>query len=60
MSNDFKLEFNDVFILTETETDTETGSDKTAAVPNDIGVSVHYEHLHTIVYNPFCIGFSLC
>ena len=48
----------DAFTSTNTETDTSTETDKTPTVPNDIGVSVQYEHLHTILYNPFFIGLS--
>ena len=33
------------FTLTETETET----NKMATIPNDISVSVQYEHLHTIL-----------
>ena len=32
---------------------TETDADKTAALPNRIGISVQYEQLHTILYKPF-------
>ena len=41
------------FTLTKTETDTKTGSDKMATVPNSFGVLVQYEDLHTILYRPF-------
>ena len=30
-----------------------------ATAPNDIGVSVQYEHIHTILYKPFYIGLSI-
>ena len=41
------FDFHDVFTLAATETVTQT--DTMAAVPNDIGVSVQYEHLNTII-----------
>ena len=53
--NDFKLKFNDVFTLTETEPDAETVQDKMAAESYGTAVSAQCEHLHKSLYNPFCI-----
>ena len=48
-----------VFQLTGTETDTQTESNKMAAVPNGIGVSMQYKRLHKILYKPIFISLGL-
>ena len=42
-----------MFTPTVTKTDTDTKWDKVGTVPNGIGVSVQYEHVHGILYKPF-------
>ena len=37
------------FTLRDTQSDSETVTDKMATVPNGISVSVQYEHIHTIL-----------
>ena len=46
-------------VFTLSDTDTETETDEMATVPNGISVSEQSEHLHTILYSPFFIGYGL-
>ena len=47
---------NGPFTLAESEIETDTEIDKMATVPNDIGVLVQCEHLHTFLYKPFLVS----
>ena len=58
----FSIICSSAFTLIETDVDNETN--KLAKVPNGIGVSMQYEHLHTILYNSIqvifiCLGIGL-
>ena len=50
---------NGTFTLVESEIETDKEIDKMGTIPNDIGVLVQCEHLHTFLYKPFLVSNGL-